>query len=121
MRVLTSLRDVPGFLKYPDSDCRYVEGNSIGSFGAYFRQMRVFDSQNIPRDGGMVNACIEIRLPTGKSLFAISYQGDLDGWRNKIEGYAQKNGLRYGRIEGEQLVVSDGGAVELTSCEIVQH
>ena len=118
---LTSLRDVPGFVKYPDSDCRYVEGKSASSFGTYFRQLCVFDSSNVPKEGGMVNEQVEISLPTGESFFCISYRGDLDGWRSKIEDYARVSGARYGRIEGDLIVLSDGGSADLGSCEIVQH
>lgn len=118
---LTSLRDVPGFLKYPDSDCRYIESRSIDAFAAYFRQLSTFDFKNVPKEGGMVNERVEIKLPTGESYFCISYRGDMEGWRDKVENHARASGVRYGRIEGESLVLSDGSSKELTACEIVQH
>lgn len=119
--ILTSLRDVPGFLKHPNSDCRYVESSSAEAFGAYFRQIAPLDPKNLPSAGGLVNERVEIKLPTGESFFGITYGGDLDGWRTLIENHARVSGVRYGRIDGESLVLSDGSIKELTACEIVQH
>lgn len=119
--ILISLRDVPGFVTHAGSGFRYIESKSIDAFDTYFRHLSTCDFKNVPSEGGMVDERVEVQLPTGESFFCISYRGDLEGWRSKIENHARISAARYGRVEGQSLVLSDGSRHELAACQIVQH
>lgn len=68
--------------------------------------------------GGVVSDSCTIRLSDGHLFHALSYHGDVDGWREAVEAGAKARGLLLARIEGEQFVVSDGRSIPLSDCKI---
>ncbi len=60
----------------------------------------------------------ESHRPRDPIFHAISYHGDLDGWRKDIEAGAIGLGLLLAQIKGDQLVISDGRSIPLSDCKI---
>jgi len=68
--------------------------------------------------GGIVSDSCKIHLSDDLVFHALSYHGDIDGWREAVEAGAKARGLLLARIVGEQFVVSDGLSIPLSDCKI---
>ena len=66
----------------------------------------------------MIEGC-RLVLPTGEQVHAISYRGDIVGWREQVARGAQGMGVPIGEIVGGELVLSDGRRFALSQCEVV--
>jgi hypothetical protein len=52
-------------------------------------------------------------------MLAISYKGDLQGWRAKLEAYCKESGRIWGTASGQQLFLADGKVLRLEECKVV--
>lgn len=68
--------------------------------------------------GGVVSDSCKIHLPEGLQFHALSYHGDIEGWREAVEAGAKARGLLLARIDGDQFVVSDGRSIALSGCKV---
>src|ERR1041384_4813173 len=86
-----------GSRKDPHSGVCFIECESLIAFKRFFSQIRNVDSDPPPREAGMVNQEIAIRLPSGEEFFAVSYRGE--GMAGLIARYAEHSGGRSARVE----------------------
>ncbi|MDY7560885.1 hypothetical protein QN382_23370 [Pseudomonas sp. 10B1] len=70
------------------------------------------------KKGGRVSDSCNVVFPDGSLFHAMSYHGDLEGWRKDIEVGAKSLGLLLARIEGDQFIISDGRSIPLSDCKI---
>lgn len=117
----SELKDVPGFAPGSQRGYCYVESPNLSAFKTFFARIRNIGATPAPRDGGMLNEEVEIRPPTGESLFAISFKGDRAGWLQVIKEYAAHHGLRFGEIDGEAIAISDGRRLPLSECDLIRY
>ena len=68
--------------------------------------------------GGVVSDPCRIRVPAGQLFRALTYHGDLAGWRAAVQAGADARGLLLARIVANQFVISDGRSFPLSDCEI---
>lgn len=68
--------------------------------------------------GGVVSDNCTIYLTEDRLFHALSYHGDIDGWREAVEAGAKARGLLLARIEGDQFMISDGRTIPLSDCKI---
>ena len=69
----------------------------------------------IPQNGGAMTEKCKLWLPTNELFHALSYRGDIEGWRKQIEQGAEQLGLLTGKIVGENIELSDGRIYALSS------
>ena len=72
-----------------------------------------------PSNGGAIEEKARIVLKDSTSLLALSYKGDLEGWRKKLDSFCRLNDRRSGVIRNESLLLSDGTEIPLNSCRII--
>ncbi len=56
-------------------------------------------------------------LPSGELFHALSYKGDIDGWREQISNGANQLGLLTAKIVNNQFILSDGRSYHLSDCK----
>ena len=67
--------------------------------------------------GAMAENC-KLWLPTNELFHALSYRGDIDGWRKQIELGAEQLGLLTGKIVEDNIELSDGRVYALSECKV---
>src|SRR5262245_46832339 len=91
-------RSIPGMAPIEEGrEFRYVEIPSGESFSRLIDSMlRSCPEVPLPRSGGVIEEKAQIKLDDKALLLALSYRGDLAGWRQKIEAFCRQTGRRWG-------------------------
>ena len=111
-------RDLPGTVFVEGREFAYLESTSAEDFAALFLKITTFGSSPMPQKGSAINENLALLLPNRKRLFALSYKGDLEGWRRKICECSEQLQVLRGTIDGDQICLSDGSRVDLEECII---
>jgi hypothetical protein len=112
-------RILPGIEDGDGREFLYIEEPKGRDFSTLMDD--VFDScptAPMPQSGGALEEKARITLPGKTSFLAISYQGDLLGWRNKILGYCGEKGLKWAAVREQFLTLSDGAEIPLADCQV---
>lgn len=111
-------RVVPGVTVIGGQQVVYFSDDGKSKFRKQFNDITCFTEPPNAVRGGVNERGCKITPPSGPLFHAISYHGDLDGWRKDIEAGAKGLGLLLARIEGDQFVISDGRSIPLSGCKI---
>jgi hypothetical protein len=84
-----------------------------------FDEVTTFAEPPSAKSGGVVEAGIRLRVPDGRSFFAVQIRGDLKGWQHDIAVGAGANGLCVAKIENGSVFVSDGQVFSIGQCSIL--
>lgn len=110
-------RKVPGVTPDPDREVRYVSFAPQTALDDLFH--RVLDAAGPePSHGGASARNCTLRLPNGESYFALSYSGDVERWREKVEEGAKVLGLKVARFEDGELLIDDGRRIALAELAV---
>ncbi|MFZ4964078.1 MULTISPECIES: hypothetical protein [Pseudomonas] len=111
-------RAVPGSSPVEGVEFVYYEDDGKSKAKKQFNAL--LDSAGVitATSGGVVSDSCKIHLPDGLQFHALSYHGDIEGWREAVEAGAKARGLLLARIDGEQFVVSDGRSIPLSGCKV---
>jgi len=96
----------------------YYENFHTSSASSQFRKLLASAGEFTASSGGIVSDSCRITLPNGQRFLALSFHGDLDGWRKAVEAGARNLGLSLARIEDDHLIISDGQSVPLSECKV---
>lgn len=99
----------------------YLQSLSTDSFRDLFPRITRYGDGPLPKAGGAINEEVRLTIPTGESFSAISFKGDLDGWRSKILECAGAENLLWAQIAGDDFVVSDGRSFSVESCRVERN
>jgi hypothetical protein len=113
---VVSARDVPGAVAVDGREVIYVEERGNEPFIALFRRMVRHVDPPLPQEGRAVLEGRQLLLPTGQAFQAISYGGDIEGWRQQVNEGARALNLVLGRINEGTLMLEDGRSFELAAC-----
>ncbi|MFP3834774.1 hypothetical protein [Chryseobacterium sp. SIMBA_028] len=118
-------RKIPGMTPFEWKEFRYVSDDGTGEFlskqdlledkGLFERLTEQIDPP-IPKAGGALTENCRLCLPSGELLHALSYRGDIKGWRKQIEQGARQLGLLTGKIIEDEIMLSDGRSYPLAQC-----
>ncbi|KFX02454.1 hypothetical protein KP22_18345 [Pectobacterium betavasculorum] len=111
-------REIPGLTPVAWREYRYISDDGRDKFvgNGLFDKVTGKVEPLIPKSGGaMVENC-KLWLPSGELFHALSYKGDIEGWRKQIEQGAIQMGLFIGEIVGDKIVLSDGRSYEISAC-----
>lgn len=111
-------RIVPGTTVVDGQQVVYFSDDGKSKFRKQFDCITCFTEPPNAVRGGVNERGCKITPPSGPLFHAISYHGDLDGWRKDIEAGAEGLGLLLARIEGDQFVITDGRSIPLSDCKI---
>ena len=111
-------RAVPGLSPVEGVEFIYYEDDGKSKAKKQFNAL--LDSAGSIRatNGGVVSDSCKIYLSDGQLFHALSYHGDIDGWREAVEAGAKARGLLLARIEGDQFIITDGRSIPLSDCKI---
>lgn len=111
-------RIIPGTVPSATRSYCYLQSPTAALFRKLFPLISRSGTTPLPKAGGAVNEEVALVLPTGEVLWAVSYKGDLEGWRRKVIECAEERELLWGEIADDQLRISDGRTVPLDSCRV---
>ena len=70
------------------------------------------------KDGGALIEGCALTLPSGRRFQALSYRGDIEGWRRQVELGAEALGVSLGQLMDGALVLEDGTSYPLADCQV---
>ena len=115
---LSAERQIPGTVSVEGREFRYVSDPGLEPFGDLFKKLvRQVVPPRMKQGGALVEGC-EIRLPDGRVFQAVSYKGDLDGWRRQLSEGAKALSLNTAELQGDSIVIDDGPSFELGQCTV---
>jgi hypothetical protein len=86
-------RKIPGTTVTEGREYRYVSCGNDADITALFKKVIREINPPLATSGGAVNEGCKVTLPSGECYFAVSYKGDIEGWRQQIEQGAATLGL----------------------------
>ncbi|MEC9524985.1 hypothetical protein RCT70_18890, partial [Escherichia marmotae] len=113
--MLVDEREIPGITPVEWREYRYVSDDGNDHFvgeGLFIAVINKIEP-SIPKSGGAITENCKLWLPSGELLHALSYKGDIEGWRKQIEQGAKELGLFTGKIVGGEIILSDNRHYEL--------
>lgn len=111
-------RDIPGATPVDGTEVLYFEDDGKSKPKKQFNLLLDSAGTIAATSGGIVSDGCRISLPVGTLFNALSYHGDIAGWRAAVEEGANARGLLLARVEGGQFVISDGRSFPLLECKI---
>ncbi len=95
----------------------YVMEDASEKFSKLFPKLMKKAQPRFASGGGAIVAGCVIGLPDGRRFHAISFKGDLLGWRKQIEFGAAAFGLLVGEIRDGEFILASGEKVALSHCK----
>ncbi len=111
-------RTIPGLIPLEGVVVVYFSFSRKDNAGKQFKKITNYTNPPFAQHGGVSESGCHIQSPDGGAFHAISYHGDLDGWKQDIEAGARAFNSVLARIESGCLVVSDGRSFDLDKCKI---
>jgi hypothetical protein len=74
-----------------------------------------------PVQGGLVEERVGIKLPSGTTLFGLSFRGTMDRWRNAVTDYCDETGRMRASIRDGKLVLSKGEPLKFGRVEAFEY
>jgi len=114
---------IPGKAKYEWREVIYIEVPPGKDFeNEMFRDIITQHKPLIPKTGGMISENFVIIIPDGTLYFALSYNEDIEGWRQQILYGAKQFNLKIGFIMDEkEFITSDGETFTLEECTFERY
>jgi hypothetical protein len=108
-------RHVPGLVAVEGREFLYIEALRGENVSKILDDMlRSSPNVPLPRAGGVIEEKAHISLGGDTSLIAISYKGDLPGWKKKIVAYCAEKGRKWGTPSNGKLALSDGREIDFS-------
>jgi hypothetical protein len=118
VEAIESDRKLPGTEAVAGREFCYVADPGQQPFPELFRALvRQVEPPRMKSGGALVEGCA-IELPDAQVLQAVSYKGDLAGWRAQLSEGAKALGLLTGRIEGDSIKLDDGRSFAVADCKV---
>jgi hypothetical protein len=115
--LLNDRRLVPGMNSPLGREYWYIQDDGKNDFDSLFhRLVRAIEPPLHSRGGALTGGC-ELTLPDGRKFHALSYKGDLEGWREQIRAGAKKLNLSAAMVVDDVLVFSEGEKIPLSDCK----
>jgi len=111
--------EIPGIKPVEWREYRYISDDGKDKFqnNGLFKKLVDAIEPPIPKNGGAMSENFKLWLPSGELFHAVSYKGDIEGWRKQIEQGAIKLGLLIGKISGNEIIISDSRIYKISTCK----
>lgn len=107
---------IPGTIAREGKEYIYFSDDGSG-FSKIFKVLTKHKGENYAQNGSLGEERCKLFTPDNILFYAISYKGDLEGWRKDIELGAQEHGITLAWVDGEDFVLSDGKSYKLSQCK----
>ena len=115
---LETKRQVPGLVPVDFREFRYAEDRGEEPFEEQFERLCWHVNPLVMKDGGaLIEGCV-LTLPTRRRFQALSYRGDIEGWRRQVALGAEALGVSLGQLVDGALVLEDGTSYPLGECQV---
>lgn len=115
---LESKRQVAGLVPVTHREVRYVEDRGVEPFKEFFERLVWHFNPPMMKDGGaMIEGCV-LTVPGGRRFQALSYRGDIAGWRHQLMQGAAALNVTLGRLVDGDLVLDDGSLYKVADCQV---
>lgn len=111
-------REIPGLTARDGIEVVYFSVNAKSNARKLFRAITNHTNPPSAQSGGVSERGCVITTPCGIKFNALSYHGDLDGWRTDIEKGATACGVLLAKIEAQVLVLADERVFPLNQCTV---
>ncbi|WP_081275091.1 hypothetical protein [Xanthomonas graminis] len=111
-------RRIPGLVPVDGVEVVYYQDDKRMKSSSLFKTFLDGLSDRSAKSGGRVSDSCSITSPDNLLFRAMSYHGDIVGWRKDVEAAAKGLGLLLARVEGDNFVVADGRHYPLSECKI---
>jgi hypothetical protein len=111
-------RTTPGLVPVEGVEVVYFSLSPKGNARQQFKKITSYTNPPFAQNGGVSESGCHIQSPDGGVFRAISYHGDLEGWKQDIEAGASAFNAVLAKIENGNLVLSDGRSYDLDKCRI---
>lgn len=111
-------KTIPGTVPVEGREFLYVAEGRFENPTAWFRHVTEVGASNRPRSGGVLSHNCRLRTPDSGSYLAISYKGDVQGWRTLLLGNLDRLQLGWAMVEGEMLRFENRDAVPFSACSV---
>lgn len=112
-------RRVPGTYLVEGREYRYASNKRQVKFDKLFHELFNVPPVICGNGGALIEGC-KITLPNGDLFEAVSYKGDIEGWRQQLEQGAKALNEELARIDIDtnSIVLDDMRSFRLTDCII---
>lgn len=115
---LETKRQVPGLVPVDFREVRYAEDCGEEPFEELFERLVWHVNPPVMKDGGaLIEGCV-LTLPTGRRFQALSYRGDIEGWRRQVALGAEALGVSLGQLVDGALLLDDGTSYPFADCQV---
>jgi hypothetical protein len=115
---LETKRQVPGLMPVVHREVRYVEDRGEEPFNELFERLMWHVNPPLMKDGGaLIEGCV-LTVPGGRRFQAISYRGDIEGWRQQVNQGAAALKTTLGKLVDGNLVLDDGSLHKIIDCQV---
>jgi hypothetical protein len=111
-------REIPGSNPVSGTEFLYFEDDGKNKPKKQFNLLLDSAGTIAATSGGVISDGCRISVPAGELFHALSYHGDIAGWRAAVQAGASARGLLLARIVANQFVISDGRSFLLSECKI---
>lgn len=114
---------IPGRVEYEWREVIYIGVPQDKKFEEeLFHKITTQHKPVIPQDGGVISENFVIIVPDGTAYFGLSYNKDIEGWRQQILYGAGLLKLSVGVIrDGRMFVTSENKSFDLTDCSFERY
>jgi hypothetical protein len=112
-------KEIPGTVVIEGKEFVYFLDNGKASLREQFKALTQFTNPPNAKNGGVNTQGARIILPDDSTFYAIAYHGDIVGWRKDIQEGAEGLGVLLGKIESNNIAISDGRSIPLSDCKVV--
>lgn len=111
-------RKIPGTTVVEGREYRYIScGHNNADIPALFKKVVRVVNPPLAASGGVMNEGCKVTLPSEECYFAVSYKGDIEGWRQQIEQGARILGFSVAKVSQNKLFLDNGNEVLLSECK----
>jgi hypothetical protein len=107
---------IPGTVLIAGKEFVYFSDDGKNPVRKQFSLLTHSTASPLAQHGGVTSQGCSLKLPDGSVFHAISYHGDIAGWRADIEEGARSRKLQLARVDEDAIVVADGRRFLLKDC-----
>lgn len=113
-------KSIPGTIVVEGREFLYIESHP----GETFHQIMdcaLSDCEYVPLpcSGGIIEHGTFLKLENGVTLMAVSCKGDVEGWRNKLQEFCERDRRLWGVAADSRLRLSDEREIDLNDSNFV--
>ena len=116
---MKDMNNIPGYEKMYGIEFLYIQGEPSSNFKkvtSNFDKVTRFVQPSLPKGGGVSEEGCCITTPDGNKFYAVEYHSDILGWRKKITQGASMLNLLTGKINNDNIELSNGRSYTLSDC-----